>query len=153
MWDIKPLAQKWMEDYQTKCTGTWAKEAGIHLVLPGFDNEARVAAKSVPPARAHQAAEAVRARTEMKSKSVSSSESEDSDEGMDPDLENVDSDGEDYKHTEDHLPKRTAPLVSVAPLAPAPVVLPRIVPRNTAALALTHVSQSRKKASGRSHRM
>ena len=45
MWikDIKPLAEKWMEDYQTKCTGTWAKEAGIHLVLSGFDNEARVA--------------------------------------------------------------------------------------------------------------
>ena len=89
----------------------------------------------------------------MKSKSVSSSESEDSDEGMDPDLENVDSDDQDYKHTEDDLPKRTAPVVSVAPVAPAPVVLPRIVPRNTAALALTHVSKSRKKALGRSHRM
>ena len=155
MWinDIKPLAEKWMEDYRMKCTGTWAKEAGIHLVLPGFDNEARVAAKSVPPARAHQAAEAVRARTEMMSKSVSSSESEDSDEGMDPDLENVDSDDQDYKHTEDDLPRRTAPVVSVAPVAPAPVLLPRIVPRNTAALALTHVSQSRKKGLGRSHRM
>ena len=155
MWikDIKPLAEKWMEDYRTKCTGTWAKEAGIHLVLPGFDNEARVAAKSVPPARAHQAAEAVRARSEMKSKSVSSSESEDSDEGMDPDLENSDSDGEDGKHTEDDLPKRKSPVVAVAPVAPAPVVLPRIVPRNTAALALMHASKSRKKASGRSHRM
>ena len=64
MWikDIKPLAEKWMEDYQTKCTGTRAKEAGIHLVLPAFDNEVRVAAKSVPPSRAHPAAEAARAR-------------------------------------------------------------------------------------------
>ena len=74
-----------MEDYQTKCTGTWAEEAGIHKEFPAFDNEARVAAKSVPSSRAHQAAEAVRARVEMKSKSVSSSESEDSDEGVDPD--------------------------------------------------------------------
>ena len=36
MWikDIKPLVEKWMVDYETKCTGTWAQEAGIHLVLP-----------------------------------------------------------------------------------------------------------------------
>ena len=34
MWidDIKPLAKKWMSDYETKCSGTWTKEAGIHLV-------------------------------------------------------------------------------------------------------------------------
>ena len=155
MWikDIKPLAEKWMEDYQKKCTGTWAKEAGIHLVLPAFDNEARVAAKSVPPSRAHQAAEAVRVRTEMKSKSVSSSESEDSDEGVDPDLENEDSDDQDFKHTEDDLPRRAPSVVSAAPDALAPVVLPRIVPRNTAALALAHGSQSRKKAGQRTRRL
>ena len=63
MWikDIKPLAEKWMVDYETKCTGTWAKEAGIHLVLPAYDNEVRVAAKSAPPALPHQAAVAAAA--------------------------------------------------------------------------------------------
>ena len=142
-----------MVDYETKCTGTWAKEAGIHLVLPAFDNEARVAAKSVPPSRAHQAAEAVRARTEMKSKSVSSSESEDSDEGVDPDLECEDSDAQDYKHLEDEDPKGPAPLVAEAPAATAPVVLPPIVPRHTAALALIHTAPSRKKAVRRNNRL
>ena len=92
-------------------------------------------------------------RTEMKSKSVSSSESEDSDEGVDPDLENEDSDDQDFKHTEDDLPRKAAPVVSVAPDALAPVVLPRIVPRNTAALALAHGSQSRKKAGHRTRRL
>ena len=115
-----------MVDYKTKCTGTWTKEAGIHLVLSSFNNEARVAAKSVPPSRAHQAAEAVRARAEMKSKSVSSSESEDSDEGVDPDLEYEDSDAQDYKHTEDEDPKGPAPEVAAVPAAAAPVVLPKI---------------------------
>jgi hypothetical protein len=155
MWinDIKPLAEKWMEDYQKKCTGTWAKEAGIHLVLPAFDNEARVAAKSVPAARAHQAAEAVRAAAEMKSKSVSSSESEDSDEGVDPDLEYDDSDAEDKKHTEDEDLKRTKPVVAAAPAAAAPVVLPPIVPRNTAALALTQAVKARKPGGRRNNRM
>ena len=89
-------------------------------------------------------------RTEMKSKSVTSSESEDSDEGVDPDLENEDSDDQDFKHTEDDLPPS---VVSAAPDALAPVVLPRIVPRNTAALALAHGSQSRKKAGHRTRRL
>jgi hypothetical protein len=117
MWikDIKPLAGKWMEDYQKKCTGTWAKQAGIHLVLPAFDNEARVAAKSVPPSRAHQAALAVRAIAEKKSQSVSSSESEDSDEGADPDLEDDYSDAADNKHTEDVDPEEAETVVEVAP--------------------------------------
>ena len=146
MWikDIKPLAEKWMEDYQTKCTGTWAKDAGIHLVLPAFDNAARVAAKSVPPSRAHQAAEAVRVAAEMKSKSVSSSESEDSDEGLDPDLLNDDSGAEDYKHEDEDDPKSGAPVVAAIPAAPASVVLPPIRARNTASLALALSSSSGK---------
>ena len=146
MWikDIKPHAEKWMEDYQTKCTGTWAKDAGIHLVLPAFDNAVRVAAKSVPPSRAHQAAEAVRVAAEMKSKSVSSSESEDSDEGLDPDLLYDDSGAEDHKHTEEEHPKAAAPVVAVIPAATAPVVLPPIRARNTASLALALSSPSGK---------
>ena len=146
MWisDIKPLAEKWMEDYQTKCTGTWAKDAGIHLVLPAFDNAARVAAKSVPPSRAHQAAEAVRVAAEMKSKSVSSSESEDSDEGLDPDLLNDDSGAEDFKHTDEEDPKGAAPVVAAIPAVTAPVVLPPIRARNTASLALALSSPSGK---------
>ena len=121
------------------------------MVLPTFDTEARVAAKSVPSHRAHQAAEAVRAIAEMKSKSVSSSESEDSDEGADPDLE--ESEGEDYKHTEDEDPKRPKPVVAAAPATAALVVLPQIVPRNTAALALARVAQSRKKGGTRNNRL
>jgi len=58
MWidNIKPLAEKWMIDYEKQCTGTWAKDSGIHLVLPAFENDVRVAAKSAPEARAHSAA-------------------------------------------------------------------------------------------------
>ena len=155
MWikDIKPLAEKWMEDYQKKCTGTWAKDAGIHLVLPAFDNEVRVAAKSVPASRAHQAAEAVRAIAEMKSKSVSSSESEDSDEGADPDLDDEYSDGVDQKHTEDDHPEVPEPVVAAAPAATAPVALPRIVPRHSAALALARVPKSGKTGGGRKNRL
>ena len=133
-----------MEDYQTKCTGTWAKDAGIHLVLPAFDNAARVAAKSVPSSRAHQAAEAVRVAAEMKSKSVSSSESEDSDEGLDPDLFNEDSDAEDYTHEDEEDPKSIATVVTASPSATAPVVLPPIGSRNTASLALALSSSSGK---------
>ena len=146
MWikDIKPLAEKWMEDYQTKCTGTWAKDAGIHLVLPIFDNAPRVAAKSVPPSRAHQAAVAVRAIAEMKSKSVSSSESDDSDEGFDPDLLDDDSAALDFKHAEEEDPKEVTPVVAAIPAAASPVVLPPIRPRNAAALALKIGAPSRK---------
>ena len=155
MWiaDIKPLAEKWMEDYQKKCTGTWAKEAGIHLVLPAFDNEALVAAKSVPPSKAHQASEAVRASKEKKSQSVSSSESEDSDGGIDPDLENDDSDDQDFKHVEDDDPKRPAPGVAAPPAAPAPAVLPPIGPRNNASLALALSAPAGKAAKGRGKRL
>ena len=155
MWikDIKPLAEKWMEDYQKKCTGTWAKEAGIHKVLPAFDNDARVAAMSVPPSRAHQAAVAVKAIAEMKSKEVSSSESEDSDEGADPDLEDAYDDGQDHKHEEDEDQDMAEPVVAVAPAAAAPVVLPPIRPRNTAALALARVPMSGKTGRGRKNRL
>ena len=111
---------------------------------PAFDNAARVAAKSVPPSRAHQAAVAVRVAAEMKSKSVSSSESEDSDEGLDPDLLNDDSGAEDYKHEDEDDPKSAAPVVSAIPAAPAPVVLPQIRARNTASLALALSSPSGK---------
>ena len=154
MWikDIKPLAEKWMEDYQTKCTGTWAKDAGIHLVLPAFDNAVRVAAKSVPPSRAHQAAEAVRVAAEMKSKSVSSSESEDSDEGLDPDLLYDDSGAEDYKHTDEEDPKAAATVASAIPAATAPVVLPQIRARNTASLALA-LSSPKGKGKRRGNRL
>ena len=132
-----------MEDYQTKCTGTWAKDAGIHLVLPIFDNEARVAAKSVPPSRAHQAAVAARAIAEMKSKSVSSSESDDSDEGFDPDLLDDDSAALDFKHAEEEDPKGATPVVAAIPAASSPAVLP-IKARNTAALTLALGAPSRK---------
>ena len=132
---------------------SWAQDAGIHLVLPAFNNAARFAAKSVPPSRAHQAAEAVRVAAEMKSKSVSSSESEDSDEGADPDLEDAYDDGQDHKHEEEEDPEIAKPVVSVAPSAAAPVVLPPIVPRNTAALALTRVAQSRKMGGKRNNRL
>ena len=55
----------------------------------------------------------------MKSKSVSSSESEDLDEGVDPDLEDVESEGEDNNHTEDDAPKRPKPVVAAVPAAAA----------------------------------
>ena len=155
MWikDIKPLAEKWMVDYETKCTGTWARGAGIHLVLPAFDNEPRAAAMSVPASRAYRAAESSRALTKTKSKSVSSSESEDSDEGVDPDLEDVESDGEDKKHTEDDAPKRPKPSIAAPPAAPVPLSLPPIVPRNTAALALARARSPQKKGGVRGRRL
>ena len=89
----------------------------------------------------------------MKSKEVSSSESEDSDEGADPDLEDAYDDGQDYKHEEDEDQEMAEPVVAVAHSAAAPVVLPPIRPRNTAALALARVPTSGKTGRGRKNRM
>ena len=89
----------------------------------------------------------------MKSKPVSSSESEDSDEGVEADLEDEDSDDQDKKHTEDDVPNIPPTVVAAIPAAGAPLVLPPIAPRNTAALALTHVTKSLKAVGKRGNRL
>ena len=72
---------------------------------------------------------------------------------MDPDLEDVESEGEDNNHTEDDAPKRPKPVVAAAPAAAAPVLLPPFVPRNTAALALTRAAPPRKTGGTRGKRL
>ena len=42
--NVLPQALNTMAQYRKACTGTWAKEAGLHLLWPSFDNELRVLA-------------------------------------------------------------------------------------------------------------
>ena len=51
--NVKDIATKWMYIYEAAYSGTWAKDSGLHKVLPQYDNDRRVAALSGTHATAH----------------------------------------------------------------------------------------------------
>ena len=58
MWikNVKDIATSWMYKYEASYSGTWAKENGLHKILPLYDNDRRVAALSGTHASAHERA-------------------------------------------------------------------------------------------------
>ena len=54
--NVKDIATSWMYKYEASYSGTWAKENGIHKILPLYDNDRRVAALSGTHASAHERA-------------------------------------------------------------------------------------------------
>ena len=105
MWikDIKDIATSWMYKYEASYSGTWAKDNGLHKILPLYDNDRRVAALSGTHASAHERALAFDASI-VKAKSVpdvASSSSESSEYDFDaPDDPDVESDEPEEKQVE-----------------------------------------------------
>ena len=88
MWikDVKDIATSWMYKYEASYSGTWAKDNGLHKILPLYDNDRRVAALSGTHASAHERALAFDV-SRAKAKGVpdfASSSSESSEYDFDP---------------------------------------------------------------------
>ena len=105
MWikDVKDIASSWMYKYEASFSGTWAKDSGLHKILPLYDNDRRVAALSGTHASAHERALAFDA-SRAKAKSMpdfASSSSESSEYEFDPpDDPDVESDAPEEKEVE-----------------------------------------------------
>jgi hypothetical protein len=120
MWikDVKDIATSWMYKYEAAYSGTWAKDNGLHKILPLYDNDRRVAALSGTHASAHERALAFDAgRAKAKGlPDVASSSSESSEYEFDPpDDHEQDSDNPEEKEVE--FPKGArAPDVAKKPI-------------------------------------
>ena len=107
-----------MYKYEASYSGTWAKDNGLHKILPLYDNDRRVAALSGTHASAHERALAFDA-SRAKAKSLpdfASSSSESSEYDFDPpDDPDVESDAPEEKEVE--VPKAASrrPVAKKAP--------------------------------------
>ena len=106
MWikNVKDIAASWMEKYEASYSGTWAKENGLHKILPLYDNDRRVAALAGTHGTAHERAIAFdvgKAKAKIVP-DIASSSSESSEYEFDPpDDPDVDSDVPEEKEVED----------------------------------------------------
>ena len=108
MWikDVKDIATSWMYKYEAAYSGTWAKDNGLHKILPLYDNDRRVAALSGTHASAHERALAFDAgRSKAKGlPDVASSSSESSEYEFDP-PDDREQDSDDPEEKEVEFPK------------------------------------------------